>query len=100
MPADVTRERLLPHAQGSACGCGETHQRGTVARGAARALAVAAPVIACAFCPACLASYTKLLSLVGIGLALTEEQHTILLGAALGISIAASMWRARRAARW
>lgn len=100
MPSDVTADPPLPHSHGPACTCGETHDHRTVAHRAARALSVVAPVVACAFCPACLASYTKLLSLVGVGLALTEEQHTVLLTSALGVSIAASVWRARRAGRW
>lgn len=58
-----------------------------------------APVIACAFCPACLATFTKLLSLVGTGLAMTEAEHTALLTSALCVSVAASAWYEQRAAR-
>jgi hypothetical protein len=59
-----------------------------------------APVLACALCPVCLATYAKLLSLAGVGVAVTEAQHTVVLTAAVGLSVAVSAWRARRAGRW
>ncbi|OFX25803.1 MAG: hypothetical protein A2V77_09330 [Anaeromyxobacter sp. RBG_16_69_14] len=104
MLSDVTPDDASAPSHGTACGCGEPHGEGrTIAREPPRGLSVIstlAPVIACAFCPVCLASYAKLLSLVGVGLALTEAQHTLLLTSALGISIAASAWCARRTERW
>jgi hypothetical protein len=104
MLSDVTPDDAAACSHGTACGCGEPHgDRRAMAREPPRglsAISTLAPVIACAFCPACLASYAKLLSLVGIGVALTEAQHTALLTSALGISVAASAWCARRTERW
>lgn len=58
------------------------------------------PVLACAVCPACLATYAKLLSLVGVGVGMTESQHLFVLGAAVGVSVIVSGLRSWRSKRW
>ncbi len=62
-------------------------------------LAALAPVLACAFCPACLSLYAKLASAVGAGLAISEAAHTVLLALAMIVSIAASSYRYRATRR-
>jgi len=57
------------------------------------------PVLACAVCPACVTTYAKVLSLVGLGFGLTETQHLVLLVLALGASLAISAWRSWRSRR-
>ena len=58
------------------------------------------PVLACAVCPACVTTYAKVLSLVGLGFGLTETQHLILLVLALSASLSISAWRSWRSRRW
>lgn len=55
-----------------------------------------APVLACAFCPACLTLYASLLSAVGVGIAFTEAEHHALLGVAVALCIVVAAWRSRR----
>lgn len=57
------------------------------------------PLLACAVCPACLATYTKLFSLVGVSLGLDEAAHQLLLAVALVISVGVSAWRSWRTGR-
>jgi energy-converting hydrogenase Eha subunit E len=45
------------------------------------------PMLACAVCPACLATYAKLLSLVGVSVGFTEFQHSLLLAFAIAVSV-------------
>ena len=98
---NVTPDHASAQGHGTACGCGKTHgQKRTAAHGALRWFSAIAPVIACAFCPVCLATYAKLFSLAGLGFAMTEAQHSVLLTSALCVSIAASVWRGRRSGRW
>jgi hypothetical protein len=57
------------------------------------------PLLACAICPACLATYAKLLSLVGVGVGMTESQHLFVLGTAVLVSVVVSglrSWRSKR----
>lgn len=91
-----------PPAQqhGTACGCGEPHDQERPASRPLRWFSTLTPVVACAFCPACLATYAKLFSLVGLGFAMTEAQHSVLLTCAVFVSVVASAWRWRRAGRW
>lgn len=59
-----------------------------------------APVLACAVCPACVTTYAKVFSLMGLGFALTETQHVALLTFAVLISLGLSgrrTWIERRA---
>lgn len=81
----------------SACDCaGHRRHRDPPAPGLWGSLL---PVLACAVCPACVATYAKLFSLAGVSVGLTEGQHAILLTAAVAVSVVASGWRAWRARR-
>lgn len=51
------------------------------------------PLLACAVCPVCLSSYAKLLSVLGVGLGLSEMHHHLVLSVAITFSIAVSAWR-------
>ncbi|WP_375759002.1 MerC family mercury resistance protein [Corallococcus exercitus] len=62
--------------------------------------AALAPILACAVCPACLATYAKVLSFLGVGVSLTESTHHLLLVIAVGVSLGASAWKALRLHRW
>lgn len=57
------------------------------------------PVLACAVCPACLATYTKVLSALGVGFGLSEWAHVTLLMVAIAASLAISSWRSWRTRR-
>jgi len=51
-------------------------------------------------CPACLATYAKVLSVLGVSVGLDEAHHTVLLILAISASVAVSLvrsWRTRRA---
>jgi hypothetical protein len=54
-----------------------------------------APILACAICPVCLSAYATILSALGVGFALTEGQHTVLLLVAVVAALGAGAWRAR-----
>jgi hypothetical protein len=59
------------------------------------------PVLACAVCPVCLATYAKVLALagVGVGLGIGQTEHTWLLAIALLSSLVVSAWRSVRTRR-
>ena len=88
--------------QHHACDCA-AHRHATAApanqRGEAGLWASLLPVLACAVCPACIATYAKLLSLVGVGLELSELQHAVILAFALAASLGVSAWRSIRTHR-
>jgi hypothetical protein len=84
-----------------ACDCPAHRQAGANEQPAAKlgGWSVLLPVLACAVCPACLATYTKLLSLVGVGVGMTESQHLFVLGTAVLVSVIVSgvrTWRSKR----
>ena len=57
------------------------------------------PLLACAFCPACLSMYAKVLSVFGVGIGLSDEYHRLLLSAAVAISVSLSArrsWTSKR----
>lgn len=86
------------HAEDDSCPCpahGGTKQ-GPVNAGPWSALL---PVLVCALCPACLATYAKLLSVLGVGFSLSESQHLVLLSLAIGCSVGMSSWRSWRTQR-
>src|SRR5690606_5161320 len=85
-PAMVDRGEMA--AGSSACGCGAQHA--AHGEGSARSGWVGAllAVLACALCPACLTTYAKLLSVLGMGVGLDAAAHERLLPAALVASIA------------
>jgi hypothetical protein len=58
-------------------------------------LAALAPAIACLGCPGCLAILAQVASALGFGLALSEQQHGIVLAVAIGISLATAALRVR-----
>lgn len=57
------------------------------------------PVLACAVCPACLSTYAKLFSVLGVGFGLSEFHHHVLLVVAISASIGLSAWRSWRTRR-
>lgn len=81
----------------STCGCGHDHAPRSSAPG--KFLASLAPVLACAFCPACLSTYAKVLAAVGVGVVFNERQHTAVLAVALTLSVVAGGWATARARR-
>lgn len=58
------------------------------------------PILACALCPVCLSAYATILSALGVGFALTEGQHALLLGIAVAAALLAGIWRARMTRRY
>src|SRR5688572_12269023 len=86
------------HGHGAACDCGGHRSKGT-REARLEAWSALLPILACAVCPACLATYTKLLSLVGVSLGLDEAVHQLLMAVALFISVGVSAWRSWRTAR-
>jgi len=62
-------------------------------------LSAVLPVLACAFCPACLTTYAKLFSVLGVGFGLSELHHLVLLVTALAASLGVSAWRSIRTRR-
>lgn len=103
----ATNLRQFPSAMGhvhehedalSTCSCGHDHAPPSSSRG--RFVASLAPALACAFCPACLSTYAKVLAAAGVGIVFTERQHTMLLAAAVALSVVSGSWvsvRARQA---
>jgi hypothetical protein len=83
-------------AHSHACDCA-AHKR--VAKQGSARWASLLPLLACAVCPACLATYAKLLSIVGVGIGLSEAQHTLLLAAAVVVSLGVSIYRAAQTKR-
>src|SRR5579883_2870155 len=81
-----------------ACNCGHHHTSRTE-RGLAGTWAALGPVLACAACPACVSTYAKVLATVGVGAALSERQHLVLLAVAVAASIAVSAYRTWRSLR-
>jgi hypothetical protein len=88
----------LGHGHGSACDCGR-HPPKRAHEAKPGVWSALLPLLACAVCPACLATYTKLLSLVGVSLGLDEAAHQLLMAVALVISVAVSAWRSWRTGR-
>jgi hypothetical protein len=58
------------------------------------------PILACALCPVCLSAYATILSAFGVGFALSEGQHAILLFMAVAAALLAGGWRARMTRRF
>jgi uncharacterized membrane protein (UPF0136 family) len=58
-------------------------------------LAGIVPILACALCPVCLSAYATILSVFGVGFAISEGQHAILLIVAVVAALASGAWRAR-----
>ena len=90
---------LLPHAHHDrSCSCGHDHAHRAEPR-VSGTWAALAPVLACAVCPACVSTYAKLFATAGVGAALSERQHLVLLVVAVAVSIAVSAYRTWRTQR-
>lgn len=88
-------------------GCGCAHHRPVPASreapsagGVREILAQVGPALACAVCPACLATYAKAFSVVGFSAWLSETQHLAFLSVAIVFSIVFGIRRARKLRRW
>lgn len=86
------------HDHHHACDCSAHRARATPPP-ASGAWAALLPVLACAVCPACLTTYAKLLSVLGVGVGLSELHHLILLVVAVSASVGVSAWRSIRTRR-
>lgn len=87
------------HSHGHSCACDHHHE----APGASRNSAIWStllPILACAVCPGCIASYAKILSIVGVGIALSETQHLGLLVVCISLSLGVGLREARMTRRW
>jgi hypothetical protein len=83
---------------GQGCDCGE-HCPRPAPKAEPFSWSAVAPALACAVCPACLATYGKVLSALGVGVGVTERQHEVLLVVAVALSLAVSAWRTWRTRR-
>jgi hypothetical protein len=83
------------HRPGQGCDCGK-HRPRLASKAEPATWSAVAPALACAVCPACLATYGKVLSALGVGVGVTEQQHEVLLVVAVAVSLAVSAWRTWR----
>ena len=90
--------RIKVHEHGHACDCAAHRAPKTTAPNASMWSAIL-PVLACAVCPACLTTYAKLFSVLGVGFGLSEFHHLVLLVVAISMSIGVSAWRSWRTRR-
>lgn len=87
-------------------GCGCAHHRPVSASreapsgGVRGFLAQVGPALACAVCPACLATYAKAFSVVGFSAWLSETQHLAFLSIAIVFSVVFGIRRARKLRQW
>ncbi|ADO70923.1 MerC family mercury resistance protein [Stigmatella aurantiaca] len=100
-PSLVSPPPEAPSAQKDVCDCAH-HRRASSCspleeRGGRWAVLV--PLLACAVCPACLSTYAKVLSFLGVGFLLTESAHQGILVVAVAISIGMGGWKAWRLRR-
>jgi hypothetical protein len=82
------------------CDCAHHRSQETPAEVPGSRWAALAPILACAVCPACLATYAKVLAFLGVGMSLTETTHQLMLVVAVGVALVASAWKAWRLRRW
>ncbi len=75
---------------------------GSAAVGHVGWLSSLAPILACALCPVCLSAYATILSAlgVGVGVALSAQQHALLVSLAVALALGAGLWRARVTRRY
>jgi hypothetical protein len=100
VPAPTSR---AADSQGAHCDC-DAH-RAIISRRAARPgrpsmLIALLPLLACAFCPACLTLWAPLLASLGLGFALPEAVHPAGIAIAVLVALAPAALRARRAKVW
>lgn len=86
------------HVHGHACDCA-AHRAPKASAANAGVWSAILPVLACAVCPACVTTYAKLFSVLGVGFGLSELQHLVLLVIAISASIGVSAWRSWRTRR-
>lgn len=86
------------HAHDHACDC-VAHRASRPASGGSSVWSAILPVLACAVCPACLTTYAKLFSVLGVGVGLGEVHHLVLLVVAITASVGLSAWRSWRTRR-
>lgn len=86
------------HEHEHECDCAH-HRAPRPSQGEAGLWSSLLPVLACAVCPACLTTYAKLFSVVGVGFGLSELQHLVLLVFAISASVGVSAWRSWRTGR-
>jgi hypothetical protein len=85
----------------SCCDCGHQGPDDPASRERPNLWSMFGTALVCAVCPVCLATSANLLSLLGISVSISEEQHELLLFAALSTSVATSAWRSwRRRSLW
>jgi hypothetical protein len=82
---------LSTHVHGAQCACASQS-----APSRRSLLAALLPALSCAVCPACLALWKPLLSIVGVTLAFNDEQHAWLLYGSLAIALGVASWDLRR----
>lgn len=75
-----------PHTHGADCACHHPP------RAPQTWWAQVLPALACAACPACMAVWKPLLSVIGVTLALSEGEHEALLYASLAVALAVGAW--------
>jgi hypothetical protein len=88
----------IGHGDSAACDCCR-HVPAEAPEASAGIWSALLPVLACAVCPACLATYTKLLSLVGVSFGFDEALHDLLMAVALALSLGVSTWRSSSTGR-
>lgn len=100
-PAEASHGEAVQPASATAshahaCDCaGHRRQQQAAARPDHGVWATLLPLVACAFCPACLSLWATILSALGVGFALSESQHRVALLVAVGVALGAGLWRAR-----
>lgn len=85
---------MTTHAHGAHCGCAHHHSPPRLS------LASLLPALSCAVCPACLALWKPLLSVLGVTLAFNDAQHAWLLYGSLSIALVVATWDVWRARAW
>lgn len=80
------------HGHGSGC-CDGHHHHHRASHERSSVLGSILPILACALCPACIGVWAQVLSVVGIGLVITEAQHHVLLAIAITVALAMSVYR-------
>lgn len=82
---------MSTHVHGAHCEC--AHHATPSRRGLFASLL---PALSCAVCPACMALWKPLLSVVGVTLAFNDAQHAWLLYGSLAIAVVMAAWDLRR----
>lgn len=81
---------------GPACCDGHHHHHHHAPHARSSLLGSILPILACALCPACIGVWAQVLSVVGIGMVITETEHHLLLAIAIAIALAMSVYRFAR----